>query len=220
MKGSDMICSSAPWRDDTNGADAVVEHEKRLEIVVRHAIADRRDRRVELRIQRVGIVEFARGRFRLDGNLRLRQHVAGRALLVSGGHWRHQVMAVRGTLRTAEGDARRPAGPAQVIIRSAGELTLPDRDVALHVRQTEVGRAVAAKPGAEQREQFGVLVDGDDLPLALLPVDRRELETEDRNLAKKWFCHDGLPPKNDAFGWMWVIGWPVKAGSGTRLTRR
>ena len=38
-------------------------------------------------------------------------------------------MAVRGTLRAAEGDARRRAGPTQGIVRSAGELTLLARCV-------------------------------------------------------------------------------------------
>src|SRR5947209_11631911 len=60
------------------------------------------------------------------------------------------------------------------------------RRVALHVGQREIGLAVAAIGGAEQREQRGVLRQRQDLPVAERPALGREVEREDTDFGDEW----------------------------------
>jgi hypothetical protein len=82
-----------------------------------------------------------------------------------------------------------PVSPMSTISRP-GTLALAPRYRTLEVGQREIARAVAAVLGAEQREQRGVLRDGQNLPLAKCPADWREVECKQSNFGDKWVHRD------------------------------
>jgi hypothetical protein len=53
----------------------------------------------------------------------------------------------------------------------------------LQVGKSKIGLAVAAISGSEQRKQRLILVDGQELSIALSPTFRREIETEEPDLS-------------------------------------
>ena len=65
-----------------------------------------------------------------------------------------------------------------------------DRGAALSVREGEGGLTVAPKGRAEQREQRLILVNRQQLPVALRPSLRCEVEGHDADFAQKGFGHD------------------------------
>ena len=68
-----------------------------------------------------------------------------------------------------------------------------DRLAAAQVRQREVGGAVAAVLGAQQREQRLVLVDRQQLAVAQRPEPRREVEAGHHDLADEELTHCPFP---------------------------
>jgi hypothetical protein len=84
----------------------------------------------------------------------------------------------------------RAARFAQIMEREAGTLTRMHRRITLHVRQSESALAVAAVSGAEQREERGVLGDGQYLPITPSPASGCEIKGKDANFSYKWICHN------------------------------
>src|SRR5882762_2897033 len=70
--------------------------------------------------------------------------------------------------------------------REAGALTGVHRSAALQVGQREGRLAVAAVGGTQQREERGVLREGQELPVAPRPTFRREVEREDADFRDEW----------------------------------
>src|SRR5687768_822991 len=68
-----------------------------------------------------------------------------------------------------------------------------DRGSSALVGQREVHAAVTAERRAEEREERLVLVDRQQLPIALRPSFRREDETHNPDFGKEGFSHGELP---------------------------
>ena len=66
------------------------------------------------------------------------------------------------------------------------------------VGQLECGHAVAAILGAKQREQCGILPDGQRRAITGCPAIGREVESEQLNLTDERFCHINCPYLRDA----------------------
>jgi hypothetical protein len=70
-------------------------------------------------------------------------------------------------------------------VAESGSLALMDDGAAAEVGEGERGLTVSAVGRAEQREESGVLADGEELPVALGPSLRREVEGDPADLADK-----------------------------------
>jgi hypothetical protein len=58
-----------------------------------------------------------------------------------------------------------------------------NRHAAAQIGKRKVRDAVAAERGAEQAEERDVLIDGEQLPVAKRPADRRKIEANERDFA-------------------------------------
>src|SRR5438552_11176080 len=66
-----------------------------------------------------------------------------------------------------------------------------DWHLGLQIRQAKGDPAVAAVGRAQQREERLVLVDGQELPVALRPAFRGEIEADYFDFAEEWSGHAG-----------------------------
>src|SRR5580658_4521572 len=92
-------------------------------------------------------------------------------------------------LRLEQRHRGRATGLAEVVQTEPWALTWVHRGRALQVRQGEVGLAVAAVGGAEQREQRRVLAKRQELAVAEGPPGRREVKRKDPDLRHKRIRH-------------------------------
>jgi hypothetical protein len=122
---------------------------------------------------------------------------------VAGGNRR---VGVRGR---ALGDVRlrRHLGDRECLALLAGPLAecvaaaSMDGRSALQVRQRERGLSIAAKGGAQQREQRLAVVDRRQLPVAQRSSPRLVPEGHDPDLGKEWFCHRFLLVRGSTGRW-------------------
>src|SRR5215218_4404199 len=96
-------------------------------------------------------------------------------------------MIVLRRLAHHEGMKLLPAGCAEGIAAEA------DRNASAQVRQREVRLPVAAVHRAEQREQRLILVNGQELAVALRPALRRKIKSKYLNLAHERRAHRDDP---------------------------
>src|SRR6185437_4113715 len=103
-------------------------------------------------------------------------------------------MAVRAHLVKGDGHRFYAQSFSHHIIGKSRPLSHTDRHATLQVGECEIGRAVAAILRPEQREQCSVLRDRQNLTVAYGPANRREIEAEAANLAKKLIGHPAPNP--------------------------
>ena len=98
-----------------------------------------------------------------------------------------QTAAVRmgGHLGDGERVRLRSAFLSHDAVAEPGSPALVDDRAAAEVGESERGLAVSPVGRAEQREESCVLADGQELPVALGPSLRREVEGDPANLAEK-----------------------------------
>src|SRR3954467_151180 len=176
--GCAITFGSVLRRENPLQRDAKIEHQIRHHVVMRLAAAGGRDTRRVHSGQVCHSAETVRDRFGKDhGGVRIwtRADSVGD---VEG-------MVVVGQF--AERDGVRRLAPFFAVAEAASEM---NRHVAAQVRQRESRLAVAAKGRSEKREERLVLVDGQELPVALRPAFRGEVETHDADFGEKWFGHE------------------------------
>src|SRR5688572_272197 len=164
-------------REDARGGDQEVQRQVGLEVVVPCARA------------RGGDGLSVHGGIRGAGGVRggetgglVGPGAARRRLGGGGGVGREGGVGVAGQLAGAEGYRFCTARLSQLTLSEPRSQALLDWDAAAQVGQREVGRSVAAVRGAQQREERGVLVDEQQLAVAVRPSNWGEVEGDHPDL--------------------------------------
>ena len=95
-----------------------------------------------------------------------------------------------GQLRLGETDLLSAEDFAKKIGGQSSALALTDRHATTQVRQRKGGGAIATVGGPQQREERGVLRDGQELAVAKRPSFGREIEGENADFSNKWVCYN------------------------------
>lgn len=112
----------------------------------------------------------------------------GAATTRSHGLLGNHSVAMRRNLGFSKVTVSVPSVP-EIVQRQARPLTWVHRKTALQIGQREVGQAVTAVGGSEQREQGRVLRQRQELTIAKRPSLGREVKTNDADFCDKWICH-------------------------------